>query len=51
MIDVKSKLLDQAKNLGFDLAKACSPSQTPSISKSLRKFLNLNYHELAFGEN
>ena len=44
MTDLKSKLVDQAKDLGFDLIKACSLSDTPSISKSLRKFLNLNYH-------
>ena len=44
MTDLKSKLVDQAKDLGFDLTKACSLSETPSISKSFRKFLNLNYH-------
>ena len=44
MTDLKSKLVDQAEDLGFDLTKACSLSDTPSISKSLRKFLNLNYH-------
>ena len=44
MTDLKSKLLGRAKELGFDLTKACSPSEIPSISESLREFLRLNYH-------
>ena len=44
MADLKSKLLGHAKELGFDLTKACSLSEIPSISESLREFLRLNYH-------
>ena len=44
MTDLKSKLLGRAKELGFDLTKACSPSEIRSISESLREFLRLNYH-------
>ena len=44
MTDLKSKLLGRAKELGFDLTKACSPSEIPSISESFREFLRLNYH-------
>ena len=44
MTDLKSKLLGRAKELGFDLTKACGPSEIPSISESLREFLRLNYH-------
>ena len=44
MADLKSKLLGRAKELGFDLTKACSPSGIPSISESFREFLRLNYH-------
>ena len=44
MTDLKSKLLSRSKELGFDLTKACSPSEIPSISESFREFLRLNYH-------
>ena len=43
MTDLKSKLLGRAKELGFDLTKACSISEVPSISEPFREFLRLNY--------
>ena len=43
MTDLKYKLLGRAKELGFDLTKACSISEVPSISEPFREFLRLNY--------
>ena len=44
MTDLKSKLIDRAKDLSFDLTKVCNPSELPSISGPFREFLSLNYH-------
>ena len=44
MTDLKFKLLVRAKELVFDLTKACSPYEVPSIYDSFREFLRLNYH-------
>jgi len=44
MVDLKQKLIAQAREEGFDLARVCRPADVPHVPGRLQDFLDRGYH-------
>lgn len=43
-MDLKQRLLEEAKSVGFDLCRICRPDSVPWVPEGLRGFLEKEYH-------
>ena len=44
MQDLKARLMDQAREIGFDAARVCRPDAVPEVAARLQAYLDKGYH-------